>query len=187
MTSTAYAQSDWRTACGVMNPLDNLECAVDHLESEININVANIATLFGITTQHTTDISNLEGDLTILQAQVNEHHFEVNVANIQGNVTSLKATVAAIPTISLTSMVDTNSVACETTDPMPTDWCPNRFLGQFRIFDAAILETSFVTMSMDNAQGLGLCHVSEINDGNFGITCNFNVPDGAELHYIVLN
>ena len=42
-TSSAYALSDWRTACGVKNPIDNLECAVDHLEGELNAVFISIA------------------------------------------------------------------------------------------------------------------------------------------------
>ncbi len=44
-TSSAYALSDWRSECSINNPLDNLECAIDHLEAEINNLGASVAIL----------------------------------------------------------------------------------------------------------------------------------------------
>ena len=79
--SMAYAQSDWRTSCGINNPFDNLECAVDHLESEINIIISNIADLVIVDIQHTTDITNLEGNVTSLQATLDIQALQITELN----------------------------------------------------------------------------------------------------------
>lgn len=110
--SIAFAQqSDWRTACNINNPIDNLMCAVDHLEFEINLNIANIAALNATQILQQIQIDNLESDVSILQgnvtsidtrlstteAHVDNHHttIEPQVGILTTNVTSLQATIDA--------------------------------------------------------------------------------------------
>ena len=77
-TSAVYAQSDWRTACDINNPLDNLECAIDHLENEINILIADlVSTNQRIDSVNATNISQ-----------------QTEIGILQGNVTSNRSLIA---------------------------------------------------------------------------------------------
>ena len=93
--TSVYATSDWRIACAINNPLDNLECAVDHIEGELNNTLSTITALDTKVTQNEVDILINDGRITTLEnlPSGNEIHGTYLVfadQSVQPNTSSFK-------------------------------------------------------------------------------------------------
>ncbi len=188
--STVYAQSDWRTSCGINNPLDNLECAVDHLESEINIIIGGIVDLVAQDVIHTNAIDDLQDDVTLIDDRLTtaEGHIQVHHDGVEVQINTLQSLVDGLPIILAKIKTDNNGLPCGSTlSSFHNDWCPGGYARHFNIPDSDVTASSIVVIGLKGftTDALG-CTVNDITAGHFLIRCS-SMPEGTELHYLVIN
>lgn len=118
VTGTAYGLgefSDWRTACDILNPWDNLECSVDHIEGSLNTVEARIVILESVTVVNGTDgeqgIQGVQGIQGILGEQGIEGPQGLALVFPDQYVTERQVTVSAGSVLNTAQNCNIGSVA----------------------------------------------------------------------------
>lgn len=161
--------------------------------------------LQGNVTVAQADIIVLQGNVTTNLAFLNEHHFEDEVDTLQTDLNATEAevdtlqteldiaeeTLAALPTILIKTLADTEDVDCEDSPGVfAQGWCPDwpsQSLRNFNITDSDVTSASMVSISIsDKSFVLPICNnVNTIQDGWFMIHCEFPL-NGSTLRYSII-